>query len=233
MRSTEIDLYGIAHVKVDFIPVLKMCVLPFLGKFVWTIYNFGQCAFLSPTLHANSRKLIFRRGLLLSVLVVPSPSPCPSLGVMECQGSSEDEKSRSWVFDEWLLINVRAFLGKLMFYFVISVKFKIFYEFYWNHNKDIIECNLSTLTNYSLHKKVRCPLPPAPAILQSLKRRLNHWLIWILLIFESKVSACLFKLDTIQNGNIFSWNFPENEKWTIFSSPGYGFTHPFAKYVHW
>ena len=36
MRRTEIDLYGIAHVKVDFIPVLKMCVLTLLGKFVWT-----------------------------------------------------------------------------------------------------------------------------------------------------------------------------------------------------
>ena len=36
MRRTGIDLYGIAHVKVDFIPVLKMCVLPLLGKFVWT-----------------------------------------------------------------------------------------------------------------------------------------------------------------------------------------------------
>ena len=36
MRSTEIDLYGIAHVKVNFIPVLKMCVLTLLGRFVWT-----------------------------------------------------------------------------------------------------------------------------------------------------------------------------------------------------
>ena len=34
MTRTEIDLYGIAHVKVDFIPVLKMCVLPILGRFV-------------------------------------------------------------------------------------------------------------------------------------------------------------------------------------------------------
>ena len=36
MTSTGIDLYGIVHVKVDFIPGLKMCVLPILGKFVWT-----------------------------------------------------------------------------------------------------------------------------------------------------------------------------------------------------
>ena len=34
MTSTGIDLYGIVHVKVDFIPGLKMCVLPILGKFV-------------------------------------------------------------------------------------------------------------------------------------------------------------------------------------------------------
>ena len=34
MISTGIDLYGIAHVKVDFIPVLKMCVVTLLGKFV-------------------------------------------------------------------------------------------------------------------------------------------------------------------------------------------------------
>ena len=31
MMRTEIDLYGIAHVKVEFILVLKMCVLPILG----------------------------------------------------------------------------------------------------------------------------------------------------------------------------------------------------------
>ena len=34
MTSTGIDLYGIAHVKVDFVLGLKMCVLPILGKFV-------------------------------------------------------------------------------------------------------------------------------------------------------------------------------------------------------
>ena len=34
MSRTGIDLYGIGHVKVDFIPVLKMYVLPMLGRFV-------------------------------------------------------------------------------------------------------------------------------------------------------------------------------------------------------
>ena len=34
MTSTVIDLYGIAHVIVDSIPVLKMCVIRILGKFV-------------------------------------------------------------------------------------------------------------------------------------------------------------------------------------------------------
>ena len=42
MTSTGIDLYGIVHVKVDFIPGLKMCVLPILGKFVWST-TFAQC----------------------------------------------------------------------------------------------------------------------------------------------------------------------------------------------
>ena len=34
MTSPEIDLYGIAHVKVDFIPLQKMYVIPILGRFV-------------------------------------------------------------------------------------------------------------------------------------------------------------------------------------------------------
>ena len=33
MTRTGIDLFGIDHVKVDFIPVLKMYVLPILGRF--------------------------------------------------------------------------------------------------------------------------------------------------------------------------------------------------------
>ena len=36
MGSTQVDLYGIAHVKVDFIPLQKMYVIPRLGRFVWT-----------------------------------------------------------------------------------------------------------------------------------------------------------------------------------------------------
>ena len=53
MTSPEIDLYGIAHVKVDFIPLQKMYVIPILGRFVWTTY-FVQCAALSQ----RSQRLI-------------------------------------------------------------------------------------------------------------------------------------------------------------------------------
>ena len=34
MSRTGIDLYGIDHVKVEFIPVLKIYTIPILGKFV-------------------------------------------------------------------------------------------------------------------------------------------------------------------------------------------------------
>ena len=34
MGSPEIDLFGIAHVKVEFIPVLKIYTIPILGRFV-------------------------------------------------------------------------------------------------------------------------------------------------------------------------------------------------------
>ena len=34
MSSAGIDLYGIAHVKVDFIPLQKMYIIPMLGRFV-------------------------------------------------------------------------------------------------------------------------------------------------------------------------------------------------------
>ena len=34
MGSPEIDLLGIAHVKVEFIPVLKIYTIPILGRFV-------------------------------------------------------------------------------------------------------------------------------------------------------------------------------------------------------
>ena len=42
MGPTEINLYGIAHVKVDFILLQKMYVIPRVGRFVWTI-SFAQC----------------------------------------------------------------------------------------------------------------------------------------------------------------------------------------------
>ena len=45
MSSPGIDLYGIAHVKVDFFPLQKMDVIPLLGRFVWTT-SFVQCGVL-------------------------------------------------------------------------------------------------------------------------------------------------------------------------------------------
>ena len=42
MGSPEIDLFGIAHVKVEFIPVLKKYTVLILGKFVWSTH-FVQC----------------------------------------------------------------------------------------------------------------------------------------------------------------------------------------------
>ena len=42
MGRTEIDLFGIAHVKVEFIPVLKIYTIPILGRFVWGT-NFVKC----------------------------------------------------------------------------------------------------------------------------------------------------------------------------------------------
>ena len=42
MRSTQVDLFGIAHVKVDFILYQKMYVMPRIGRFVWTTC-FVQC----------------------------------------------------------------------------------------------------------------------------------------------------------------------------------------------
>ena len=47
MTSPEIDLYGMAHVKVDFIPLQKMYIKQMLGKFVWTTC-FVQCVMRSP-----------------------------------------------------------------------------------------------------------------------------------------------------------------------------------------
>ena len=42
MSSAGIDLYGIAHVKVDFIPLQKMYIIQMLGRFVRTTC-FVQC----------------------------------------------------------------------------------------------------------------------------------------------------------------------------------------------
>ena len=47
MGSTEIDLYCIAYVKVDFIPVPKMCILSTLGRFAWTTRFVLQCDYTS------------------------------------------------------------------------------------------------------------------------------------------------------------------------------------------
>ena len=46
MISTQVDLFGIYHVKVHFIAHQKMYVIPMLGRFVWTtiLYNVkGVC----------------------------------------------------------------------------------------------------------------------------------------------------------------------------------------------
>ena len=65
MGSTEINLYGIAHVKVDIIPPPKRYVMPRLGRFDWTSC-FAQCeilpniAGLSVALFLKIRKCIFR-----------------------------------------------------------------------------------------------------------------------------------------------------------------------------
>ena len=42
MGRTEIDLFDIAHVKVEFIPVLKMYTIRILGRFVWSMH-FVKC----------------------------------------------------------------------------------------------------------------------------------------------------------------------------------------------
>ena len=42
MISTQVDLFGICHVKIHFIAHQKMYVMPRLGSFVWTTF-FVQC----------------------------------------------------------------------------------------------------------------------------------------------------------------------------------------------
>ena len=55
MSSPGIDLYGIPHVKADFIPLQKMYVIQILGRFVWTT-NFVQCDYavsFDPMIYYN------------------------------------------------------------------------------------------------------------------------------------------------------------------------------------
>ena len=41
MISTQVDLFGIYHVKVHFIAHQKMYVIPMLGRFVWTTFLYN------------------------------------------------------------------------------------------------------------------------------------------------------------------------------------------------
>ena len=50
MTSTQVDLFGIYHVKVHFIAHQKMYVIPMLGRFVWTT-SFVQCASCHCSMH--------------------------------------------------------------------------------------------------------------------------------------------------------------------------------------
>ena len=67
---TEFDLYGMVHVKVDFIPVLKMCVLTILGKFVWTtifdnVEGYIESPFGPVFFKAHLHALMSQRGKML------------------------------------------------------------------------------------------------------------------------------------------------------------------------
>ena len=53
MGSTQIDFFGICHVKVWFIVVLKMYLTPPIGRFVWTIW-FVQCEGSIPDIFSES-----------------------------------------------------------------------------------------------------------------------------------------------------------------------------------
>ena len=48
MGRTEIDLYSIAHLKVEFIPVLKIYIIRILRRFVLSMH-FEQCEGCSET----------------------------------------------------------------------------------------------------------------------------------------------------------------------------------------
>ena len=55
MGRTEIDLFGIAHVKVEFIPVLKIYTIRILGRFVRSSH-FVLCDY---SLYINSDLLFY------------------------------------------------------------------------------------------------------------------------------------------------------------------------------
>ena len=49
----EIDLFGIAYVKVEFIPVLKIYTIPILERFVWSTHLFNVVAAAENALFRN------------------------------------------------------------------------------------------------------------------------------------------------------------------------------------
>ena len=53
----KIDLYGIAHVKVEFILVLKIYTIQILGRFVWSTH-FVQCAHCAQSVKSTTKKFI-------------------------------------------------------------------------------------------------------------------------------------------------------------------------------
>ena len=57
MGPTEINLYGIAHVKLDFILLQKMYVILRVKRFVWTT-NFTQC--VGPAWSVTKMECLFR-----------------------------------------------------------------------------------------------------------------------------------------------------------------------------
>ena len=58
MRSTQIDLFGMSHVKVDFFVVQKMCVIQPLGSFVWSTW-FGQCGSVTCNIRAETSVVLW------------------------------------------------------------------------------------------------------------------------------------------------------------------------------
>ena len=59
MRKTEIDIFGIAYEKVEFIPILKIYTTRIIGRFVWST-NFVQFKLLNKfASHFQKLKLLF------------------------------------------------------------------------------------------------------------------------------------------------------------------------------